>query len=565
MQRNATTLDRLKLLVGFCVARVDWSLPILPLLLLLAFVLASSVPAILWTGALTPIPAIKIMSQELPLPSFANWTGFTANINDNSSYTISTEQGTFSWLPYFNLQGSIIQAARDASNSSITGNGLRSHPKFDRSGFVYTGRSYGMGSSVGLGKITDGFDAATGHTFSVPTTGYRFVEPGLLPRATCIRNESSEFFLAPFPVLPGWALHVFNAMGRLPNNATTMHAAAGLGPDDVVAMAAGTGSDDTKPTHYVALATGNGTNGKYGRLNNIQCEIVFEPRNFSVEVNTTLRTISVLPGIDIPDPAHAENLTARAIRALDILSGVFDITIWVSIIGDTFLHNIENVEARPGVKKDDPMATFTGAKDTLEFMLDNIILAYSSAQLMLYQDSRKLPAEVSVRSVAFGSPRDIYIVFAINFVVCIAYAVVLFYISGGSGIGKFNFTDIKAVIVGASAGGYGIATRVEEIHKVSGTRWLAAEDDRIVGRMEVRIGDVRGNGTPGSAVVLADQAQDQVKGESEQESARSPQIEGTPTAEQVQSRTGSLRTIGSTTPGLARSGSLTDRSSVATN
>lgn len=530
LRQNPITLDRLKLLVGLCITRVDWSLPTFSLIFLLLFVLASSLPGILWTGALTPVPSTKLTDYHLPLPKYSNTTGFLADVADNATYTVNTEMGTFSWLPWFNLQGSIVQAARDASNSSTANGGLRSHAKLDRSGFVYTGRSYGMGAGVGLGKSTDGYEPETGHAFGVPITGYKFQEEGLLPTASCAYNQTSAFSLQQFRVPSSWSIAVFNAEGFFPNNASTIHAAVGLSPNQVVAMAAGP-SSNASSTHYMALATGNGTFGDYGRLDKIQCDIRFEPKRFTVAVNTTLKTISVVPGADeIAMPAHAHNLTDRLLGGLDIMGGVFDTSIWISIMGDVFIHNIQNVEARPGTNNSDPSAaaaaaaaTFIGVKDSLESMLDNLLLSFASAQLMLYNDSHFAPVQAYVQATSIGNPRDIYLIFALNVVVCVVYAVVLVYMSRGPGPAKFNFVDVKSMVVGASRGGRAIGEMVEKMHRERGSKWVGEEEDEVVGGLSVRLydGKTRRIGEKetakeldGVVVVLADQ-EERTEGQNE--------------------------------------------------
>ncbi|KAL9108186.1 MAG: hypothetical protein Q9227_007041 [Pyrenula ochraceoflavens] len=350
-----------------------------------------------------------------------------------------------------------------------------------------------MGAPVGLRDangllVRDNYDPTNGHAFAgVPITGYRYMEEGLLPKASCMYNESSEFFLAPFPVADGWSLRVFNAMGFLPNDASTMHAAAGLGSDQVCAMAAGSmGQDFNTTTSYMALAAGNGSFGKYGRLNNVQCRINFEPRRFSVEVNTTLKMIAVSPQQTINAPPYAHNITTRAVQVLDTMSGVFDTTIWISIIGDTFVHNIANIESRVGETRDGSAATLAGVKDSLESLIDDTLLAFGSADLMVYNDSHVTKATASVQAATFGNSRDIYIIFALNIAISLLYASSLFYTSRWPGVGKFNFTDVKSIIVGASAGGSRIAERAASLYRAKGEyQWVAAEDDKVVGSIKV--------------------------------------------------------------------------------
>ena len=267
------------------------------------FVFASSIPAILWTGALTPVLSTKPTTHMLPIPTYSNWTGFTAYVTDNATYTLNTAQGTCTWLPHFNLQRSMLQAARDASYQSDVNGGLLPQSKLDRTGFTYTTRSYGMSASVGLKDSAD-----EGRAFGVPVTRYTCSEIGLFLSASCSYNKSWKIFLYAFPVLDDWSLHVFNAVGYPPNDASTMHAAAALSPDDVLAMAAGSNGVQFKyTTYHMALASGNAT-GKYRRLDQIQCQILFEPKRFSIVVNITWKTIAVTPKETVEAPPHAWNI-----------------------------------------------------------------------------------------------------------------------------------------------------------------------------------------------------------------------------------------------------------------
>lgn len=516
---HSITLDHLKLVFGLCITHIDWSLPTISLIFLLLFVLSTSVPAILWTGALTPVLTTTNTTYNLPLPAFSNWTGFSAG-NDitsalvdmsHSNYTTNNAQGTFTWMPEFDLPGSILQVARDASNRSDMNAGLRTHPKLDRSGFVYTARSYGIGAAVAL---TDGFNPETGNIFGVPITGYEYVEQGLFSDAVCTYNQTSEFSLYPV-ITPNLSedssIFVFDANGLLPNGATPWHTAASYRAEAVVSLGAGVGKDESEQTdfltQYMALATGSGDNSSYGRLDKIQCKIQFQPKAFSVMVNTTLKTITVKPhNTTITHPPYTHNLTANVMQSLDFIGGVFSSTLYFSIIGDTFLSNIANIDARPNMDRDN--ATFLGVKDALESMLDNFLLAFSSAQLEVYQDSTDSPARAFVRAIIFGKRRDIYAIFVVNVLIGIIYISALVYISP-SGAGKFNFTDIKSVIISASAGGNTIAERAQKLHLNRGSRWTAKESDKTVGQMSVRFVQYkRGSSKGGVAVLLANQGQE---------------------------------------------------------
>lgn len=113
---------------------------------------------------------------------------------------------------------------------------------------------------------------------------------------SCIYNDTSEWQLEVFPQQqPGWSIEVFNANGSLPNGYPPIYAAVGLPADQVVAVGSGTNAHDPWPSHYVAFAVGNGSIGRYGPLNDIQCQLVYDPADFSVNVNVNDQTIEIIP------------------------------------------------------------------------------------------------------------------------------------------------------------------------------------------------------------------------------------------------------------------------------
>lgn len=470
MQRPCS-LDTIKLVNALYGVRCDWALPWMYLMLLLVFITLSFFPGALWAGAITPVLTTKTLTKRLALPSFSNITWLENDIVDNSTYTQNTAKGIFTYLPEFDLQGLILNAAQDASSRN---GGANSHAKLDKTGYVYSNRSYGMGSSVGL---TD--------DFGPHMSSYTYNETGYLAEPSCIYNSTSEWQLDAFPQQAGFSMMIFNAEGELPNGVSPIYAAAALSATGVVAVGAGTNRDDSEPAHYVAFATGNGTLGKYGPLSNIQCEVTFEPMDFLVSVNVTNRTISVLPFQSADQPLNATNVTYQTIHTINNLGSVLATTLWISVIGDAFINNIANVQAAQGASN---ASNLQGVTDSLSSIIDNTLGAYSAAQLMLRDDSTLAIARTQYVGVIFGSSGYIYSIIVINLAVCIVYIFECFRSRGWRNLSKFNFMDVKSVVIGTSMGGEAIANEVISLHDAQASAWHAAEYDRLVGKVRIRLG-----------------------------------------------------------------------------
>jgi hypothetical protein len=60
---------------------------------------------------------------------------------------------------------------------------------------------------------------------------------------------------------------------------------------------------------------------------------------------------------------------------------------------------------------------------------------------------------------------------------------------GWSGLAKFNYNDMKSVVVASSIGGSAIANRMVEKDKQRGERWIADPGDGDVGKLRVKLVD----------------------------------------------------------------------------
>ncbi len=234
----------------------------------------------------------------------------------------------------------------------------QTHPKYDNTRYSFSGRSYGVGSSVGLvGDVGNVKNLAQ----------YSYIEHGYEPVVYCHKNETSEYriYYTYSTGVSGEPV-IYNALGPLPNsvygNNTWHHGAVDLSfsatPEqhvvlsfysivDMVSIAALSANG----RNMIAIASmgegsyfgdvGNVT--RYLFLDKIQCEAFFRPSSFLVDVDVSQRLINVTKLGDANelnfDPTVANNgsgpgiITQSAIHQVDDISIIFT-TMLTSVIGD---------------------------------------------------------------------------------------------------------------------------------------------------------------------------------------------------------------------------------------
>ena len=435
---------------------------------------------------MTPVLSTGETQESMALPSFTNVTLLENDQKDSDTDTQRTAKGTFTYVPHFGLHGLILNAAEQASRRE---GGLNTQAKLDRTGYTFRSRSYGAGASVGL---MNDFVLPGEHVIS-----YSYNESGFVAKPMCIYNSTSEWHLKRLTTDSDWSMSVHNARGRLPNGVSPIIAAADLGEGGALAVASGTNRDDPSPTHFVAFATGK--NSTYGEVNTIQCEIDFQPTQFLVSVNTTNQTISVTPIKPAIVPINALSITTRAVGSINILGSIMSTTMYLSVIGDAFVHNVANVEVLGG---DNNNSKLQGVTDSLSSIIDNNLQAFSAAQLMILNESTLANVEVRRVAAVFGSVVYVYAILAITLVISMIYLSEVIRTRGWRHLPKLNFVDVKSVVIGTSMGGDAIAQEATSLHGIRASAWHAAEDDHLAGQSRIRLEQ---GSQGGVAVVLVKQ------------------------------------------------------------
>ena len=409
--------------------------------------------------------------QPITLPGYSNTT-LLENMPYHSQfrniYQTNTDKGLFTFAPEFDQQGTMLDQAAGASNRT---GGTNAHSKMDRSNYVYAQRSYGVGASVGLRD----------DTLLNPTESYSYYELGFQSETSCIYNFTSDFYLSDNIGDSGWTVEIFEASGSLPfGNPNINFATVGFNAGQIVALIAAS----INSSHILAITTGSTGAGYYAPLNNVQCDISFTSRNFSVAVDRDNQTISVSALEELPWPAYGDIVTTGAVSAISTMAQALCTTMYVSILGQTLMYNIANVEALQGVSNS---SVLLGVADAITSLLDNILVTYGSAQLMVAKEGVPLQVQSQVTAIVIGTSSYVFPIFALNLLICLVYLIEVCRTRGWPHLSSFNFMNIERVIIGTSAGGTAIANKAHGSHETPSSVRQVSRSDRVIERIRLRL------------------------------------------------------------------------------
>ena len=250
-----------------------------------------------------------------------------------------------------------MDTASSASTIQTTNQTRQTHAKYDNTRYSYSGRSYGVGSSVGLkGEVLNLGNLAA----------YSYAEAGYKAAVSCIVNQTSQFtiqYLGESAVgsgnFTGTPL-VFLAVGPLPNSdffpwarsypnldlnythsVQIMPALGFVSKDPIVAL---TGlSANGRNILAFASNQSSGPTTDYPFLNGVQCDVAFTARTFNITASTDDRLINVMdigdadeslfdPTSKIYGPGFG-TIAQRAIIQLSLLS-LINISMYTSVLGN---------------------------------------------------------------------------------------------------------------------------------------------------------------------------------------------------------------------------------------
>ncbi len=477
LAKTSVSLDVLSTWIDLSIARMDWDLPIRFLFPVVAVVFLSLVPSALWAGSMTPSNSHTTTTGTLMVPNYQDVSlikeyPLIANISIPS---LRTPKGYFTYGVGQKLSGQLLASASTATSPEA--GELVVHRKLDNTQYSYRGRSYGVGAAVGL--------ADQPIANSPLVAGYIYQEAGYLTNVTCIYNKTSNFALSG----PSNGL-VWTASGDLPDSVDGEESTIYIGQTSRAIVALGVASSEFSPRRYLAITAGEA----YGYLNSTQCELNFVPTLFDVNVDIGNLNITVVPVRTIEDPNPARNVTKTLMRQFELMSS--DMTnLYISMFGEAFNSSIGSYKMahiQAGLNYTMEDAVLTGLTNSIAAMADDMLVAYSSAQLMVGKKFTQGTATVIENAFAFGQPGYVIAIFALNLLIIFVVVFEATRTMGWSELGRFDFLDPRDLIIAASRGGTEAARAADDIvSQNAGAKmkhlWLLSDPDEGNGSLVVNV------------------------------------------------------------------------------
>ena len=233
------------------------------------------------------------------------------------------------------------------------------------------------------------------------------------------------------------------------------------------------------------IAVAAGTN-LYQELNQTQCEVFFTPMTFNVSVNRSQQSIIVAAqnSADVQDIEPTGHLRANVMHSIRLLSRMSP-SLYVSVLGETLRRNVERMQnQKPHLSRTE--AVLSAVSESFTAIIDDVLVAYGASQISNAHDTTSSAARGVVEAVQIGQAFYRHLVFALNslmiFVVIFEAAHTRFWFR----LAKFDYLDIKSVVIASSAGGGKLAKAVLNEHYEEGTNWVADPSDPIAGAMRVK-------------------------------------------------------------------------------
>jgi hypothetical protein len=435
-RRSPFSMGSLRGWTNMGITRVQWDIPLRYLVPVLAISSLGVVSSALWVGAMTPVVGSTVVAQSLLVPSFSNTSLIKEYPSEvkQSGPTLVTPNGLFSYSVGIKHLGSLIASAASAT----TGDGsVRKHAKLDTTQFIYKGRSYGVGSPVGLldSNIT-----------SLPlATAYDYLEAGYESHVECMYNSSTQFIISNVG-----SQRTFPAVGLLPDSDGGPEYSEYFGHNADTIVAVGVAFSGESPRRYLAIAAGS----NYGALNATQCTVDFTPTLFNVSASLAGRNISVTPVREIDDFDPQRNMTRTLMRQFELIAN--DLTnVYESILGDALLSSVAswNASFNPQGNITEGDATLEGVRNAVIAMADDMLAAYAAAQLMVGNFTTPTAADVLVSSLGIGQWPYILSISLLNVLIILAFVVEVVRTRSWQGLPALDFSNPSWVITASYRGG----------------------------------------------------------------------------------------------------------------
>lgn len=220
----------------------------------------------------------------------------------------------------------------------------------------------------------------------------------------------------------------------------------------------------------------------YSALNQTQCEVAFTPAKFNVKVDMVAKNISVTrvrgdaqQQLDID---FTRGLVNVSFHGVSFLSQTLT-TLYTSVLGDSFLRNIQNVQKRNGHTDGIASDAIAGIEEGLELLLDHFLGSSGAGQAMLQNGTKQVDTVMTLEVVRFGNSKMAYAAFGMTIAILIAAMIKAIRTKMWKDLPPINFLDLKSIIVGVAKDTGPTPPGIKD--------WNGNAADRKVGMLEIML------------------------------------------------------------------------------
>lgn len=434
--------------------RLTWALPWNLTTILLVVLAVCMVPAPLWAAAITPLPAERVISSTISIPTFNVSNSTTLWNGDPSTAVLNqwmSEQGLFSFDMKYN-RDALLASARGASTLT---NGIQRHTKLDKTGYLYVNRSYGTGATAGF-EDTNGVNASD---------SYRFNETGFGTHVSCFYNSSIEYAFNKVSE-PSWPISMWQSHGSLADGSLGGYISytAWL-QQDLFAW----NNVYNKPARKLQLQFFTGVANetedpyKFSQIKDIQCDIDFKLQTFQVNVTNTSQLVSAvqMDQTELTWPHYGDAVVTQ----LDALLGSLtfsEICAGGCSLGLTLLINLNQLFQQSGDSSD--TTKFKGIQEYLASLVDNMLVNLLLTRLVSNapEPTEEVTALITVPSVVLGDMKFVVIVGIFNLLILLMYTFELIRTRAWVAIPPLDIMNDSQVIIAAFEGGRQFERRTKD-------------------------------------------------------------------------------------------------------
>lgn len=457
LARTPTSIESVKLWLSVCFSSPDWSLSTPNLLLSILLLSLVFVPPALWAGALTPFVVLQDVKSSIAIAVYSPdadgvyWNRSASPEYQYNAVVDSNGKGLYSYNPTA-FSGSI---ALSAAFATTDGSKNRTHAKLDNSRYSYRGRSFGVGASIGIFGVADQNEQSV--------RSYTFNEVGYMTQVSCTHNATSMWRIQPLKGSNCDGYETYAISGALPNSIPgTVESVSLPGLCGDTSRVLGMGGRMVNNRTIVAMAAGAGA---YGVLDKMQCELWFKPTLFRLEVDTQRLLIDATPvnGTDFTDvdPTSAvfgAGFGIVAGMAAQLVASMPSTTsMQRSPIADALTANIRNAASIWNTSDTDSSIVARAVSDSMESIVDDTLLAYSSAQLMIAGQVEigartTVPVTAQINAIRVGDRTYVTCVLALTTIILAAALIEALRTRGWQHLPLFDYKDLQHVIDGRETG-----------------------------------------------------------------------------------------------------------------